>query len=241
MNSINEGIVILICGIDEAGRGAIIGPLVLAGVVVDSKDEKKLKKIGVKDSKLLSPKRRKELAEKIEEIAKSIIVLRVQPCKIDSLRAQKFNLDKIEAMKMAEIIDMCGAEKVFVDSLERNTNKFKNLIFSFLKNKDVEVVVENYLDESVPVVSAASIIAKVNRDEIIEEIKKREGFDFGVGYSHDPLTIKFLKKLIKEGKLPNYVRKSWITTQELLKKSSQQKLKDFLTKKEKCKGGEVES
>ncbi|MEM5854639.1 MAG: ribonuclease HII [Candidatus Aenigmatarchaeota archaeon] len=232
----------MVCGIDEAGRGAIIGPLVVAGVVVESRDEKKLRKIGVKDSKLLSPKRRVELARKIENIARNVVVLRVQPCKIDSLRAKKINLDKIEAMKMAEIIDMCGAAKVFVDSLEQNTRKFKELISSFLKNKDVELIVENYLDESVPVVSAASIIAKVNRDAAIEEIKKKEGFDFGVGYSHDPLTIEFLKKLIKErGELPNYVRKSWITTQELLKKNLQQKLKDFLLKKEKCKGGEGES
>ncbi|MEM5855378.1 MAG: ribonuclease HII [Candidatus Aenigmatarchaeota archaeon] len=232
----------MVCGIDEAGRGAIIGPLVVAGVVVESRDEKKLRKIGVKDSKLLSPKRRVELARKIENIARNVVVLRVQPCKIDSLRAKKINLDKIEAMKMAEIIDMCGAAKVFVDSLEQNARKFKELISSFLKNKDVELIVENYLDESVPVVSAASIIAKVNRDAAIEEIKKKEGFDFGVGYSHDPLTIEFLKKLIKErGELPNYVRKSWITTQELLKKNLQQKLKDFLLKKEKCKGGEGES
>jgi len=234
---------ILICGIDEAGRGAIIGPMVIAGVVIDSKDEKKLKKIGVKDSKVLSPKRREELAKKIEDIARNIIVLRVQPCKIDSYRTQKINLDKIEAMKMAEIIEICGAKKIFIDSLEQNSKKFKDLILSFLKNKDVELVVENYLDESVPVVSAASIIAKVNRDEAAEEIRKRVGFDFGTGYSHDIRTIQFLQKLIKErkGELPSYVRQTWITAQEIKKKSLQQRLKDFFKGEEKCKEGENES
>ncbi|MEM5879436.1 MAG: ribonuclease HII [Candidatus Aenigmatarchaeota archaeon] len=233
---------ILICGIDEAGRGAILGPMVIAGVVIEKKDEKKLRRIGVKDSKVLSPKRREELAKKIEDIARNIVVLRVQPCKIDSYRAKGINLDKIEAMKMAEIIDMCGAKKVFVDSLEQNTKKFKNLILSFLKNNNADLIVENYLDESIPVVSAASIIAKVNRDEAIEDIKKKEGVDFGVGYSHDPSTIEFLKKLIKErkGNLPNYVRKSWVTTQDLLNKNWQQKLKDFFKKDEKCKEGENE-
>jgi len=217
--------------------------MVIAGVVIDKKDEKKLVKMGVKDSKLLSPKKREDLAEKIEKIAKSIVVLRVQPCKIDSYRARGINLDKIEAMKMAEIIDICKVKKVFVDSLEQNSKKFKELILSFLKNKEVELVVENYLDESLPVVSAASIIAKVNRDEAIEEIKKKEGFDFGVGYSHDQRTIEFLKKLIKErgGNLPSYVRQSWITTQVLKGESSQKKIKDFFKKNEKCKEGEDES
>jgi len=215
--------------------------MVIAGVVIDKKDEKKLVRIGVKDSKVLSPRRREELAKQIEKIAKNIVVLRVQPCKIDSYREKKINLDKIEAMKMAEIVDICNGSKIFVDSLEQNTKKFKDLILSFLKDKNIDLVVENYLDESLPIVGAASIIAKVNRDEAIEEIKKKEGFDFGVGYSHDSRTIEFVKKLIKErkGKLPPYVRKSWITTQNMLKESWQQKIKDFFKKEEKCKEGKT--
>jgi len=215
--------------------------MVIAGVVIDKKDEKKLISIGVKDSKKLSPRRREELAKYIEKIAKNIVILRVQSCKIDSYREKGINLDKIEAMKMAEIIYICNGSKIFVDSLEQNTKKFKNLILSFLKDKTADLVVENYLDESVTVVGAASIIAKVNRDEAIEEIKKKEGVDFGVGYSHDSRTIEFVKKLIKErkGKLPPYVRKSWITTQNMLKESWQQKIKDFFKKEEKCKEGKT--
>lgn len=202
--------------------------MVIAGVVIDKKDEKKLIAFGVKDSKKLSPKRREELAKQIEEIAKDIVVLRVQACKIDSYRAKKINLDKIEAMKMAEIIEMCNADKIYIDSLEQNTKKFKDLIISFLKNRNHNLIVENYLDESVPVVSAASIIAKVERDKAIEEIKNKVKFDFGVGYSHDPRTIKFVKKLISENKeLPSFVRKSWITTKILQEKSWQKKIKDF--------------
>jgi ribonuclease HII len=214
--------------------------MVIAGVVIDKKDEKKLVRFGVKDSKELSPRRREELAKQIEDIARNIVILRVQACKIDSYRAKGINLDRIEAMKMAEIIDICNGSKIFVDSLEQNSKKFKQLILSFLKDKKVDLVVENYLDESVPVVSAASIIAKVNRDEAIEEIKKREGFDFGVGYSHDSRSIEFVKKLIKErkGKLPPYVRQSWITTKVLKESSWQRKIKDFFKKEERCKEGE---
>jgi len=213
--------------------------MVIAGVVIDKKYEKKLKALGVKDSKVLSPKRREELAPKIEEIAKSVIVLRVPACKIDSYRAKKINLDRIEAIKMAEIIDMADADKVFVDSLEANSEKFKQLILNYLSNKKVNMVVENYSDETYPIVSAASIIAKTERDRAVDEIKRKEGVDFGVGYSHDSRTIQFVEKLIKERKeLPPYVRRSWITTKILQENSWQRKIKDFIfRKKEKCKEG----
>jgi len=222
---------ILICGIDEAGRGALIGPMVIAGVTIDKKDEKRLVALGVKDSKQLTPKKREELAEQIEKITKDIVVLRVQACKIDSYRAKKINLNRIEAMKMAEIIEMCNADRTYIDSLEQNSKKFKQLIIFFLKKKKFDLVVENYLDESIPIVSAASIIAKVERDSAIEEIKKKVNFDFGVGYSHDSRTIEFVEKLIKEKKeLPSFVRRSWITTKVLQEKSWQKKLKDFFKK-----------
>ncbi len=210
----------------------------MAGVTVDKKDEKKLTALGVKDSKKLSPRRREELAKAIEEIARNIVILRVQSCRIDDMRAKGINLDKIEAMKMAEIIELCNGNTIFIDSLEQNSQKFKQIVLSFLKNKDYNLVVENYLDESIPVVSAASIIAKVNRDEAIKEIEKEAGQPIGVGYPHDAVTIEFVKKLIRErGKnLPPYVRKSWVTTQVLQEESWQRKLKDFiLGKKEKCK------
>lgn len=210
--------------------------MVIAGVTIDEKDEKILEKIKVKDSKLLSPQKREELRKKIEEIAKNITILRVQACKIDEYRAKGFNLDKIEAMKMAEIIKMSKAKKAYVDSLTSNPKKFKNLILKFLKNEKIELIVENYLDRKIPVVSAASIIAKVERDNAINEIKRKVNYEFGVGYSHDPKTIEFIKKLIKENKeLPSFVRKSWITAKILQEESWQKKLRDFIFgRKEKC-------
>lgn len=230
-----------ITGLDEAGRGAVIGPLVIAGVTIHKDDEKKLRKIGVKDSKVLAPAKREKLAKEIEKIASSILVMRVQPCHIDDFRATGINLDKIEAMKMAQIIDMSNGSKIFVDSLTQNPKKFHNLIRSYLKNKEAEMVVENYMDESVLIVSASSIIAKVERDAAIKEIKQKVGFDFGVGYPHDSRTIEFIEKLIKEtkGDLPTFIRRSWITTQDLLEKSWQRKVKDFFIRKEECK--EVEA
>ncbi|MBI2547180.1 MAG: ribonuclease HII [Candidatus Aenigmarchaeota archaeon] len=223
-----------VTGIDEAGRGAVLGPLVVGGVTIDTKSEKKLKALGVKDSKKLTPQRREELYKQIELVAKDVFVLKVAPCRIDTYRSMGVNLDRIEAMKMAEIIDFNSSKKVFIDSLTSNPEKFKGVIEHFVKNKSVELVVDNYMDESVISVSAASIIAKVERDKEIEELKKQVGVDFGVGYPHDPLTIQFLEKTIKEtnGKnLPDYIRKSWVTTEMLQEKSWQRKVMDFIFRK----------
>ena len=233
----------IISGIDEAGRGALIGPMVISGVTIDQKDEKKLKLLGVKDSKKLTPAKRQELAQHIENIAKDIVVIRVQACKIDDYRARGINLDKIEAMKMAEMIKIMKSERIYIDSLEANPPKFKQMILNNLETNGTELVVENYADETYTSVSAASIIAKVDRDRAIQEIKTRVNFDFGVGYSHDKRTIEFVQMLVKKhkGDLPPYVRRSWITTQDLIEKSFQKKVKEFIfRKKEDCSEGKDE-
>jgi ribonuclease HII len=230
----------LIMGIDEAGRGALIGPLVVAGVVVSEENEKKLKKIGVKDSKKLKPEKREKLAVQIEEIADNIIVMRVQPCRIDKLRSEGIKLDMIEAVKMAEIIEMGNANKVYVDALSINPKRFQGQILENLRTAEPEFVVENYADETYPVVSAASIIAKVERDKVIKEIKKKVKDDFGVGYSHDARTIKFVEEMIKRRKpLPAFIRQSWITTQILMEANLQSKIKDFFKKEEDCSEDEA--
>lgn len=229
----------LIMGIDEAGRGALIGPLVVAGVVVKKEVEEQFKKIGVKDSKMLKPAKRESLAAQIEEMAENILVMRVQPCRIDKLRSEGVKLDRIEAIKMAEIIEMANADKVYVDALSINPKRFQGQILENLRTAEPEFVVENYADETYPVVSAASIIAKVERDAVIKEIKKKVKYDFGVGYSHDARTIKFVEELIKKGKpLPPFIRQSWVTTQVLLEKNMQSNIKDFFKKEEDCIEGD---
>ena len=198
----------------------------------------------MKDSKELKPKKREELYQHIQKIAKDIFVLKVAPCRIDTYRSMGINLDRIEAMKMAEIIDFNSSNKVYIDSLTHNPKRFKSVVAGFTKNKNAELIVENYMDESVVVVSAASIVAKVERDKEIEELKQQLGVDFGVGYPHDPLTIQFMEKIIKEAngkQLPDYIRKSWVTTEMLQEKSWQRKVMDFVFKKNEveCEPGEM--
>ena len=231
-------VLIKLLGIDEAGRGPVIGPLVICGLMIDENGEKKLREIKVKDSKQLTPKRREELAPEIEKIATHVVILRVPACKIDDNIKRGTNLNWIEALKMIDIINLLEPDKVIVDTPCVNTNKFKNFILSKLENKKVDLVCENYADETYPVVSAASIIAKVNRDKDIEELKKKVGFDFGVGYSHDSKTIEFLNKIAKEnkGKFPSYVRHTWATVDRIKQEHSQLRVLSFfkkLIKKEK--------
>lgn len=225
-------ILIKVLGIDEAGRGAVLGPLVLCGLLIDEKDEKKLKAIGVKDSKQLTPKKREELAPKIEEIGSKIVIIRVPSSKIDANRKRGINLNQIEAIKMAEIINFVEPDKVIVDAPSYNTNKFRDYLFSKIENKNVKLISENYADETYPVVSAASIIAKVNRDEAIEELKIKVGEDFGVGYCHDPRTIDFLNKLAEKnhGMLPDYVRHTWDTVERIKNEYNQLRVLNFFKK-----------
>jgi ribonuclease HII len=219
----------IVCGVDEAGRGAVLGPLVLAGVSIHEKDLPKLKRLGIRDSKELTPKQRERLSEKIEEVAKDVIVLKVGPCKIDSYSRQGVNLNRVEAMKMTTIIDCLNAHKAYVDGPELNLGKFKRILGKMLKF-DTDLVVEHKADRNYPVVSAASIIAKVERDNEMEELRKKYGIE-GTGYPSDERTISWMKAYLKEHKKfpeEGLVRHTWMTTKGLLGNHQQRKLFGFL-------------
>ncbi|NIP40469.1 MAG: ribonuclease HII [Candidatus Aenigmarchaeota archaeon] len=221
----------IVCGVDESGRGAVLGPLVLAGVSIHEKDLPKLKKLGVRDSKELTPGQRERLGRKIEKIAKDIIVLKVGPCRIDEYRRQGVNLNKLEALKMKTIIECLDPHTAYVDGPEVNTEKFRRFL-NKLVNSETDLVVENFADRRYPVVSAASIIAKVERDKDIETLRKKYGFE-GTGYPSDERTIGWMKEYLKNNKRfpeKGLVRHSWITTKDLLGDHQQRKLFGFLRK-----------
>lgn len=186
----------------------------------------------MKDSKELTPKRREELVEKIEDIVEHTIVLRIPACNIDDSRKKGVNLNQLEASKMAEIINVANADVAIVDTPSHNSNKFRDYLYSKLENKNIKLVCENYADKNYPIVSAASIVAKVDRDKKIEELKKEFNYDFGVGYSHDTKTIAFLEKIAKEnnGKMPRHIRTTWDTTEQIIKKYKQRNVLGFLDK-----------
>ncbi len=216
-----------VAGIDEAGRGAVIGPLVIAGVSADERTANSLKKMGVRDSKLLTPKKREVLAGKIEEVAKDVAVIKVGPCKIDSHIRGGVNLNQIEAMKMADITNFLKPHRIYIDCPERNLERFNRFVSRMVNDPVPEIVMENKADVRYPIVSAASIIAKVERDREIAELCKEHG-NLGSGYPSDEVTVNWLKShLDNNGKFPDFVRRSWMTAELMEKERLQTRLGSF--------------
>ena len=201
----------LVAGVDDAGRGSVIGPLVIAGILIDEGDIPKLVRLGVRDSKLLSPSRREALAVEIKRIAQKHAVVKLSPAEIDMVveRGRKlFRLNRLEAQAMAKVIELLKPDVAYVDASDVLEERFKQHILECLPLK-VEIVSEHKADRKYPVVSAASIIAKVERDREIAELKAKYG-DFGCGYPTDPKTLEFLRRCLENFKeYPEFVRKSW--------------------------------
>ena len=183
----------------------------------------RLKALGVKDSKLLSPSRREHLAKEIEKIADNIMVLKVGPCKIDSYRSQGIDLNRLEFMKMAEIISFLGPDTVYVDSPDVKPERLAKILSR--SSEKTKVVAEHKADVNYPIVGAASIIAKVERDAEIEKLKAKYG-DIGPGYSSNQITMEWMRIwLAKNRDFPEgVVRKSWITTDMVKQEKSQGRL-----------------
>jgi len=201
----------LVAGVDDAGRGAVIGPLVIAGVLVKEEDLPRLKQLGVKDSKLLSAHRREVLAVEIRKIAQKYSVLKLQPEEIDVVVKSGRKLHKLnwlEAQTMARVIETLRPDRVYVDASDVLEERFKQHILECMSFK-VDIISEHKADRNYVAVSAASIIAKVERDREVAELARVYG-DFGSGYPSDQRTINFLKQLVEEtGDYPEFIRKSW--------------------------------
>ena len=215
-----------ILGIDEAGRGPVIGPMVMCGYLIDSDNLPRLKEIGVKDSKMMTAEKREAMVPALKKISDDYITLKI---KADELDAR--NINKIEIEKMQHIINALNPDVAVIDAPEVNTTAFSKKIMAEVRIKTVKVISENYADKKYPEVGAASVIAKVERDKEIAKLHKQHGF-FGSGYSHDETTIRFLKDWIKKNKeFPNFVRKSWATSQRLLEEKEQATIARFLRPK----------
>ena len=216
---------VLILGVDESRRGPVIGPLIITGVTVDEKNEIKLKELGVKDSKKLTKKKREELYPKIIKKVKSYRIIEIWPKEIDdALMSNHLNLNWLEARKTTEIINELKPDKAFIDSPSPNKVAYANYLRKFLKNKDIELVVEHKA-EKYPVVAAASIISKVYGDKIIEKLQKKFDMPMGPGYSSNEVTQKFVKE--NWDRHPELFRKSWITWKNHKDAKEQKRLDEF--------------
>lgn len=209
----------LISGADEAGRGCVIGPLVICVAVIEKEKEAELKAIGVRDSKLLSPAKRSSLYKQVKKLCKESKSIHITAEELNHLM-DTLSLNEIEAMKIAEAFNSLKSspEKLIVDSPDTNPENFSERLRKYLK-KQPALQSEHKADVNHPIVSAASIIAKVERDRAIEDIKKEVGEDFNSGYSSDPKTIEFLKKHLHRKDVQKYVRSKWSTLDRIGQKT----------------------
>lgn len=215
---------ILVGGVDEAGRGSMIGPLVVAGVSVRESKIALLTELGVRDSKTLSANAREVLFGEIRKIAESVCVRKVGPALVDG--SVKFRgLNRLEARVMAGVIDDIAADDVYVDSCDVNPARYREHVEKHLAAKPRVLRSMHHADSANVVVSAASIIAKVTRDREISRIRGRYGRGIGSGYPSDKRTIRFIRRWVSEkGSAPVFARESWKPVRMMLDRAAQSRL-----------------
>ncbi|HYC26489.1 MAG TPA: ribonuclease HII [Nitrososphaerales archaeon] len=204
-------------GVDEAGRGCVLGPLVVAGVSLPADRVQELKDLGVKDSKKLSAKRREKMYPKILRVCTEVRSASIPPREIDEVvkaGVRLRSLNYLEALYFAKVIDALGADRVNVDASDTSPRRFGGYIVGAKKSATV-VKAAHKADRDDPVVSAASIVAKVRRDRAVSKLRVAHG-DFGSGYPSDPVTRAFFSDRLLHGEpLPPFVRTSWKTWENL--------------------------
>jgi ribonuclease HII len=202
-----------VCGVDEAGRGSMLGPLVVAGISISKSKVNLLKKQGVRDSKKLSPVTRERLYKKIIQIVDDHYIVKISPRIIDK-SVSNHSLNHLEAKYMAKVISKLSPSTAFVDSCDVNSKRFGKEISKLTSNTKIRSY--HHADSKFITVSAASILAKVSRDRAITRLSKKH--DIGSGYPSDPKTKVFVKKSIRRNQNLTFLRKSWKPVKILMKK-----------------------
>ncbi len=221
-----------------------MGPLVVSMVAIQKGRESKLSRIGVRDSKLLTPRRREYLYDEICSLAEDVGIYKVSEEEINRAMAAGMSLNELEAFHFARLIDSCRAspERVFLDSPDVVPERFGIRVSLFSKlpltvdgakrgkgamgdeeQKLIKVVSEHKADVLYPVVSCASIVAKVTRDGALQKLRDRLDMDIGSGYPSDRKTIDAIKANLHDRKFGQYMRERWKT----LKNIRQSKIDDF--------------
>ena len=222
----------LILGVDDAGRGPLIGPMVLAGCLIDDNAESELRRLGVKDSKQLTKKRRELLAEKIKEKAETFEIQIVSPAMIDGDGLKRTKLNELEAEACAKIINKINKGfnkiKVVIDCPSVNLRKWTDTLKQKIENlSNLEISCEHKADRNHIAVSAASILAKEIREKEMAFLKEKYGDEIGSGYCSDSRTQEFLEKNLKKFQNDGIFRQTWDTWKKACSAREQKKLNDF--------------
>ena len=212
----------MICGVDEAGKGSVLGPLVVAGISITS--EERIADLGVKDSKLLPARERERLYPLIRRRC-NVATVTIAAQEIDAIR-NEMTMNACVARAHARVIEKLSPSTAYVDACDVNCFRYAEMVKAHL-SRPCEIVSEHHADEKYMVVSAASIVAKVVRDREIVKLAKKYG-EIGSGYPSDPVTIRWLTGYIGEHPSPPLIaRRSWKTVGALLAKKNQRSLLDF--------------
>jgi ribonuclease HII len=212
----------VICGVDEAGKGSVLGPLVVAAVGISSDDI--FADIEVRDSKLLSPKMRERLYAVIRKRFR-VATVRIDAHEIDEIRTG-ITMNVCVARAHAQVIDRLSPSVAYVDACDVNAFRYADMVKGFM-GRSCEIVSEHHADQTFRVVSAASIVAKVTRDRAIKVLSKKYG-NIGSGYPSDPVTIAFLSEYYDVHKCPPPIaRKSWKTVTTMIAQKQQTRLSEF--------------
>jgi ribonuclease HII len=219
----------LVAGLDEAGRGPVLGPLVVACAITD--DPAGLAALGVRDSKALTPAARGRLEPLIKARLKGFALVVLEPGEIDASR-KRMSLNAIEGEAFAraavEALYAAGATSLAslqADAADAKASNFRAMIVRGLAERAPHIRVSKYevehkADTRLPAVSAASILAKTERDRRVLAIAASIGKDVGSGYPSDPTTVGFLRDYIRANKdLPAFARRSWKPAQALLREA----------------------
>jgi ribonuclease HII len=202
-----------LAGVDEAGKGAVLGSLFVGGVSIDSSALKYLERMGLKDSKTLSPKRRESLSKRIEKVC-AVHLQEITAKQIDELRTA-YTLNDILVKAHALSLRHLNPDIAFVDAADVDPLRFAQRVKD--ESGISSIIAEHKADSNHVIVSAASIIAKVYRDASIKALGHCLGAEIGSGYPSDARTTDFLKRWLDErGELPPETRYSWKTAKKLL-------------------------
>jgi len=220
---------IKVVGIDEAGKGPVIGSMFIGFSVIEAESREELEKfyeklrvLGVKDSKKLSPANRATVYRHLKENL-DFNYAQLTPHLIDDNFSKGGNLNELEQRAIAELLEKLKPDIIYLDALTSKPKEFEKSIRNRLSFTPEEIISENGADETYAMVGAASILAKELREQELLEIKANLAVDVGSGYPSDPKTQEYIKENWDNEDVNFIFRKSWNT----YKKYSQKTLNDF--------------
>jgi ribonuclease HII len=213
----------MICGVDEAGKGAVLGPLVVAAVAAES--HAACDGMGLADSKVLSPKQREALYEVICKTFPVSVVI-IGPTEIDDRRKRETMNQIVAGAHALAITALLPLECAICDACDVNEGRYAASVASRLNNA-CPVDARHHADRNFRLVGAASIVAKVCRDREVRNFQAEYG-NIGSGYPSDPETIAFLRRHIASaGSPPPIARSSWKTVQSMIAQRTQTTFSDY--------------